>query len=632
MVFGWGFVLVLSFIGWGGALAKLLRQRQVDAGTKAALGVAAAVAFGGVLNIFHAIVPTGIYAFIVLGLILFLGFLVWDGKKSVLAVTQGFGLLRKDKLFAFALLAVFSLFLIKYCQSVSPTHYSYNGQDDFQGYFALVGKTAQTGNFGIDPFSERRVVNSLGGQIFLDIFVLFPFSWNNLALIDQGVGLIIFLLVLIGWLKESTISRRVGAWLVFTCLLVGASTVNITSVVLAMAIILSLIRVLFFWENHSGYSEIGRTISIGLLAFVIITLKSSLIPFTVILVTAYYFNLARQSSNSGKVIKQAAIAGALALVLLLPFMFSMLASSGTLLYPILGKGFHGSAYPGYLNGYQDLNPTTILTLGFQLINYLFFVLAFGLFYSFTSRPPKARHNRLKLILGVTVAAVAIASFSTGGYGVYRYTFAFLFSAIIAVLIELLKHGDSYTSIFPEIKMKTFAYVLVGILMGAALGEFFGRVKFTITAVADSLHNTPSVSAEELQVTKALQESVPAGAILGERLEKPFLLNFNRNQVYIFDYPGSASLPPGMPAFKGPEALSDYLVSHSVRYFAYAYANQSAFPKEEMAIRLAPTMNAWIRSEAKFTVDFQDNMFELGKTRKRIYDDGKIFVLDLATKQ
>jgi len=33
----------------------------------------------------------------------------------------------------------------------------------------------------------------------------------------------------------------------------------------------------------------------------------------------------------------------------------------------------------------------------------------------------------------------------------------------------------------------------------------------------------------------------------------------------------------------------------------------------------------------YTFDFQDNLDTLGRTRRRIYDDGDIFVLDLATR-
>lgn len=87
----------------------------------------------------------------------------------------------------------------------------------------------------------------------------------------------------------------------------------------------------------------------------------------------------------------------------------------------------------------------------------------------------------------------------------------------------------------------------------------------------------------------------------------------------------------MPYKKGGEPLAVYLLAHSIRYVAYSYADHALNTKEDVAVRLVPNFNSWIRSEAENALDFQDNLDELGKTRNRIFDDGKIFVLDLAVK-
>ena len=144
-------------------------------------------------------------------------------------------------------------------------------------------------------------------------------------------------------------------------------------------------------------------------------------------------------------------------------------------------------------------------------------------------------------------------------------------------------------------------------------------------------NAPLISDEEVFRYAKMQQSIPQGETVLTRLAYPFVLNFKRNRIFIADWPGGASLPPGMPSFKRAEPLADYLISKSIRYVAYSYGNKALFWKE----RFGKRVNAGhprIRTEARHTFDFQDNLEKLGQTRKRIYDDGNIFVLDLLKRR
>jgi hypothetical protein len=122
------------------------------------------------------------------------------------------------------------------------------------------------------------------------------------------------------------------------------------------------------------------------------------------------------------------------------------------------------------------------------------------------------------------------------------------------------------------------------------------------------------------------DSVPEKSIVLTRLDNPFLMNFKKHTIWIADLPGVASLPPGMPSFKGEETLADYLVSHSIRYVAYSYANEANFTRDYFEPRLMPS--SWVKNQALNALEFQDSLQKLGKTRKRIYDDGQNFVIDL----
>ncbi len=160
----------------------------------------------------------------------------------------------------------------------------------------------------------------------------------------------------------------------------------------------------------------------------------------------------------------------------------------------------------------------------------------------------------------------------------------------------------------------------------------------------AINNQFSVSTrqEVLQYAK-MQQSIPAKEVLLTRLSKPFLLDFSRNSILIVDLPGYASPPPGMPLFKGSEALSDYLNTQSIRYVAYDYAKQPganrAYWQEKLGSEIYPwvkpnrilELRPFLRGQIQYTLDFHDNLQKLGQSRQKVYDDGQIFVIDLLSR-
>lgn len=78
-------------------------------------------------------------------------------------------------------------------------------------------------------------------------------------------------------------------------------------------------------------------------------------------------------------------------------------------------------------------------------------------------------------------------------------------------------------------------------------------------------------ADEVRRYAALQQSIPPGSALITRVKHPYLLDFGRNRVFVVDWPGGASPPPGMPTFGGGNALADYFIARRIRYVAYSYA-------------------------------------------------------------
>jgi hypothetical protein len=138
----------------------------------------------------------------------------------------------------------------------------------------------------------------------------------------------------------------------------------------------------------------------------------------------------------------------------------------------------------------------------------------------------------------------------------------------------------------------------------------------------------NVFEKDIDQYERMQAAIPAGEPFIARMSKPFLLDFNRNLVYVIGYPGMSSPRPGMPISEGGEALSDYLLDQSVRYVAYSQFDEAGFQRRWYGDRVYGD-SPWERTEARLAYDFHANVWELAASRKRIYDDGEIFVLDLA---
>jgi hypothetical protein len=75
-------------------------------------------------------------------------------------------------------------------------------------------------------------------------------------------------------------------------------------------------------------------------------------------------------------------------------------------------------------------------------------------------------------------------------------------------------------------------------------------------------------------------------------------------------------------------VADYLLKHGIRYLAYSYGDEATFSRTIFGDRLKPNVNVWLRQGARIAFDFQDNAYQLGETRKKLYDNGEMFLIDL----
>jgi hypothetical protein len=643
--FSWGIVVLFSLVGWGSVVSRVLFPKyRIDWGQKAAWGIAFSIFVGGILNVTWAISRATILVYLGAGLLYWL----FDTFKTRLS---GIGSLsnriydyRKDKIVVIGIFVVFSLLLLQYGGWVSAKAFDYrddiqafNWGDDFAAYFVFPKKMLQTGSLGPDPFSERRIVSCLGGNYFLHAFILSMLSVKNLNLIDPGLGMIIVVGLLLGYFKNKGTPKRAAVFILLFLLLTPIPRVNTTAFVIPLVLFLSFFRTLD-WEGLRTGHFMANAFIIALLAAAICSLKSTFIPTCAILFILSYFFYVIESKVKKKAVYEFFIATTLVGVFLLPWMISMYQSSGTLLYPLLGKGYHGSVYGTFLP------PTIGLTtsLAIRLIRYQVgrpYILSLLLLsvVSFFSRPTKFVRRGASLSISISAILGAPIMFITARIPHPRYYFSFVFAAIIILMTTAL----SNIKVKNKGRFRNYATVFTAILTaGIILGHNWYSAQWwysprsyysqSIENIKAGVANPPFISDEVVFRHTRMQQSIPEGEIVLTRLAYPFLLDFKRSRIFIADWPGGASLPPGMPSFKGAEALANYLTSKSIRYVAYSYGDEALFWKKRFGKRVYQG-HPRIRTEAQHAFDFQDNLKQLGKTRKRIYDDGYIFVLDLLNR-
>ena len=656
--FAWGIVILLALIGWGGILNCVLFSRhRIDWGQRAAWGLALSVIIGGLLNFTWSISRLTVLLYLSLGTLYWLIDTVSRGWRSSLTVAGWIGQVRAGPIgciragsVALGALIVIVLSLFYYASTVSiaeNTYLSLNRHDDFHAYIVFPQKMLQTGALGRDPFSERRMTSALGGQSFLHTFVLSMRAIHNLHLLDPGLGLVMVVGLLTGYFRQRRSPPALAFLLILFFFTLPVIVVNITSVTLGQVLLLSLFRTLD-WQTLSAYPLFSRTFLIALLAAAICTLKSSFIPACAILfICSYVFYVVGSPwAERRTALIEFVVSTCFVGLFLLPWMLSMLDSSGTLLYPVFGRGYHGSVYGEYLAPYAFVNEGDSVgyragkALSWNL--FLRLVILLGILH-FMSRRWKidGREAVLSLVLGVVLGVMVLAFLAVAAF---RQTFPLVSVALLVLIAEALAgHRHAEESVHDRAdqprrrgRLLQWSYALIAVFVAG----FVVWIVWPTTRIrggTDAIRRiqigvqTPSLIAQpQLRQHRSLQRAIPAGDTLLARLEMPFLLDFRRNTIFIVDWPGAASPPPGMPLSGGSEELAGYLLSQSIRYVAYSYANEAGF-SQQLASRRLKARHAWVRTHAKHTVAFHERLSELGATRKRIYDDGEMFVLDLRHK-
>lgn len=631
--------MLASFVGWGRAINRALRYTDLHHwGLDAAAGIAFTVLLGGLANLLRVFSAPVLVIFTLSGAALWAG-QTWYGRAATIArVRAGARRLSRDALLL-TMVAVF-LGIVAVRFAAAPTKRSFianpayagvafNPHDDMHAYLVHPEKILQTGHLAPDPFNARQMETSLGGAAVLTAIGRAALPLENLHLVEEGVGLLALCGVLAALLHPLQLPARVTLLLLIVGQCSLEPNLNLSSFI-SGAVLLGAMLCLLLERDPGRLFSPRWSVALGFFAAGVCALKSTLIPLAAILVVVAGLIRApglpaRRSGSS------AAIVVCTVLAALAPWMVAKYQAYGTPLYPLFGFGHHWRSYLPLPDGatrtawelfwrenHRDLY-APLITLG-----------GAGLLWAIPRvRRAVSRTNWAVVfaISGAWLGTIAVLGSTTGGYGVARYV-----SPLPLIGVPVL-----FGLLWPRNNGRG-AIVATALWFVAVAGWCWNERIFTVEYLRLSWQQdfgaeSPRypMSDQPLREQAArIQAAVPPGEKLLVRLTHPFLLDFRRNPVFVADWPGAVSPPPGWPAFQGPEVLASYLESQDIRFVAYSYAREANYPRARFGWAAGPDQPRFERQLARLTLDFQESLSLLGITRPRIYDDGAVFVLDLAS--
>ena len=518
--FAWGLAIALSFVGWGVAAARVTGVAEEDRewALCACWGMAVVIALGGALALFDLANRTALVGIGIVGCGLAAVWFrprKWEwGGAIILGLTL----------------------VVWYAPAVASR--AVEPYDDYLAYFTFARRFLDTGTL-LEPFSQRRLL-SYGGQSLLHALTICVGSEKGMNMLDSGIGM-----MLLGGLVYSALrgfTKPVWAVLgTVAVLLVPISRNNTMSQVTGLVLWIALFRTL----------RIRAVVLAGLLLAALCSLRSTYIVAVVLVTTALLIATIYRNRLWGLASWWRMVAVACAAIV--SWCLLLYRSSGTLVYPLF-KGYQAAGMSSsFHTSWADQAHAVLRLLSDPSVLFLLVPL---LLVTLLVRGSHVPFCAAALILSL---AIPWAAPITDTPTLFRY-------------VQPLAWGSLLVAAYALVRAKRMAVILACIM--APLWAFYAAVTVRqgISAVRslplEIADRTPTFPAERMAEYQRLESALPAGASVYTLLPLPSLLNYRTHHIFNADWIGIASLPPGMPFFRGPGALKKYLLSQGIEYIAY----------------------------------------------------------------
>jgi hypothetical protein len=627
----WGLAVTAALAGWGRLVARAggLRDRT-DTGLAAALGLALSVAVGGVLNLAGLVSRPAVLLFLGTGAVLELvGRLRAPGSGRARVPRLGAVLL----LSASALLAALQLAGSVHGTVFTSTEYfAFDPHDDEQAYLAFPLKMLETGGLGSEPFDARRL-NLLGGQSFLLTFVLAVLPVRAAHLLDGGVGLLVALLVVAGAARRRKLGevQRAGLLLLLLALPLMAARGNTTALATGIALLLAAWRLVD--EEPGAEAPVPRTaLPLALVAAGLTAIKSTFLPAVGLFILFDAAAAWRRDGNRRRAAVAAAALGA-TFFFLLPWMVSLRLSSGTFLFPLLGRGTQGDLSWNAIPGTRDDSGASLADVPGFLFLGLGTAVPLALLLPFAAR---RKRGSAAVAFGLMAIATGFVYRFMGDpfleRSIARYTFP-VFAAGLLVLVTEGLAGAAGEHVPWRTRASALAALAVVWVVARSAWVTGGTYAQAGRNIAAAVSGRDIARRDTVERTRALFDGVPRGATVLTRVEHAWAIDFPAYRTFLFSMPGLSSPPPGMPFFRGPEPVAEYLLALGIPNVVYEDRGDPGLllrlTEEDIRYRYPRSRSRWaIRA---FHNDFFQSVRELSFTRRRLVDRSRGIALDLTRR-
>jgi hypothetical protein len=464
----------------------------------------------------------------------------------------------------------------------------------------------------------------------------------RLHLFDQGICLLLGALLVAG---ERKAGRPLWPILLALLLLITLPDIraNTYPQMSGVVVFYGLYRTMLWLDGLEGDRRpLASATLIALMATAACTLRSNYIAVAVPMVAfSYAFQIWRAGDARRQRLRETAYATALGIVFMAPWMIMSWQSSGTPLFPIL-SGHFNHAFPMLQNPrnwsqqFADLVDTVTQNRMLRTFPLLFLA---GLLL-----PDRGARRPLYTLMlaGLVGWVLLVHTLASDAPSFERYVYGFLVAAALAVITRCAMECGSRSYRF---RMSTYKSGGCGhrtpkiLVIGAVLIQLVVVGGDALSTHADIIRNAPAIAMLTIQSPdttprgqqhRALQMRVPPGEPLLVMVDYPFMFDFARNDIYNMDTAAAVSPPPGFPYFKGPEAVAQYLRDQNIRYLAFVRPERamSLFNREVWERQAREPHPLW-RAQAPVYLDIFDNFAALAATRKHLYDDADLVLLDLA---
>jgi hypothetical protein len=557
-------VATLMFLGWGSAFRRLLRVEPANWPATVAIGMAAVVFVGGILNLARIAYPMALAAVAGIGVLLALRAAVSFSRPPLILSL---------------LIAIVMIFTL--ATQGAPSIYNFH--DDYQKYFAYPMRMVETGTVFGSPLSAIGL-QTLGAQAFLDGFVVSFFPIRYINGVDAVFGFFLCLILATQFAKNQLLC-------VLSVVFINPQYVNISTLFCGSALIMATVAV----EDSA---------SLGLLYAALIAMK----PIFGVFVAIHLLTIAAGG------IRAAIRTGLTTVVFLSPW---VLVHAPHYLAALRLHHAMPTPVPGDIDTERiNLFSLEPLSYGSTAANYTLLVIAIAICGVICWRLKAPLKAVACCITGVTTFPIFVYVFGPMNYG-YEHALRYY----VPVAIGLTPAVFGLTALAAN-RVRWLLPIVAIVPLGAFAPSLYARVVAALSTHSAASYSWLTRDAEyteynrkvltgpEQQAVKALQEKIPPGVPILAWINTPFYLDYKRNRIIDIDTAGIA-----VPWAELPPA----------RYLIWDYAGYATLDKDDYEERCL-TAGANERKDSLMTLDFIRTLNSVAEDGEVLFDDGKIKVV------